>query len=587
MKRRLSTIMAADVVGYSARMQRDETETIERMARLTSLLRDSADKHNGRIFNRAGDGFFLEFSSPVAAVRCAYGIQLHLAQPASRQDIGLDLRIGMHLADVIVQGEDLFGDGVNIASRIEGEAEPGAVVISGAVFEYAKRGAQLRFEKLGERTLKNIEHPVTLYSVIGELGMQSLGTAVIEEPRLPEPAGGERQANSIAVVPFRNLSSDPDQEYFAEGLTDDLITELARFPDVTVISRNASFGLKGIDARAPDIGRSLAARFCLEGGVRRLGSRIRISAHLTDTVTNEQVWAERADCSMEELFDVQDDLVAKIVSRVAGQIERQAEARARRKRPMDLEAYECLIRGLSYYRLGGVTLENTQQALRWFDEALKRDPEFGRAHAWRACALATVAEWTGEDVWDELVRAGKRAIELDETDAESHRIAGSLAFYQSDFELARYHFDRALDLNPSHAYVVGRTGELYNFLGDGKAALTYLDRAKMLDPFLPEYCRELEAVAHYVLGDFETCFRVVGEFARLTRRAAAYRSAAATQLNQPDLVKKSAHDLLMLDPQFDPELFVQTEYYKDRDFAHLLRDRIRDALSAVAVPMAS
>lgn len=578
--------MAADIVGYSAQMQRDETGTLDRTTRLTTLLQRTAARHNGRIFNRAGDGFFLEFSSPVAAVRCAYETQLHLAEPASRQSIGLELRIGLHLADVIVEGDDLLGDGVNIASRIEGLAEPGTVLLSGAVFDYAKRGAQLRFQKLGERPLKNIEHTVTLYTVIGELGMQSLGTAMIEEPRLPEPARSERLVNSIAVVPFRNLSSDPDQEYFAEGLTDDLITELARFPDVTVISRNASFGLKGIDANAPDIGRSLAARFCLEGGVRKLGSRVRISAHLTDTESNEQVWAERADCSMDELFDIQDDLVAKIVSCVAGQIERQAEALARRKRPKDLEAYECLIRGLSYHRLGGVTRENAEQALRWFDEALDRDPEFGRAYAWRACALATVSEWTGEDVWDELMRAGKRAIELDETDADSHRIVGSLAFYQSDFALAKYHFNRALTLNPSHAYVVGRTGELYNFLGDGKTALTYLERAKMLDPFLPEYCRELEAVAHYVQGDFETCYRVVGEFSRLTRRSAAYRAAAATQLNQPERTQTAARDLLMLDPQFDAEQFIQTEYYKDRDFAHLLRDRIRDALSTVSVRLA-
>ena len=586
MQRRLSTIMAADVVGYSARMGKDETDTIGRVAMLERMLEATAKRHHGRIFNRAGDGFFLEFSSPVAAVRCAYEVQLRLAQPISRDKIGLELRIGLHMADVLVDGDDLLGDGVNVASRIEAEAPPGTVLVSNTVFEYAKRGAQLKFENLGERSLKNIEDPMTVYSVVGELGASSCSTAVLEDASLPEPMRREKIANSIVVVPFQNLSNDPDQEYFADGFTEDLITELSRFPDVTTISRNASFGLKGISADAPELGESLGVQFCLEGGVRKLGNRVRINVFLTDTDSNQQVWAERADCNLDELFDLQDDLVAKIVSSVAGQIERSVEENARRKRPADLQAYECLTRGLSYHRVGGVTQENAEQALHWFDEAVKRDPDFGRAHAWRACALATVAEWTGQDVWDELVATGRRAIELDDTDAETHRIAGSLAFYQSDFERAKYHFGRALSLNPSHAFLVGRMGELYNFLGDGKSALEYQKRAKMLDPFLPEYCRELEAVAHYVLGDFDDCYRVVGEFTHLTRRGAAYRAAAATQVNDPWKVEAAAQDLLMLDPNFDPGHFIETEYYQDRQIAQVLKDRLEEALAAVRIDLA-
>jgi tetratricopeptide (TPR) repeat protein len=358
---------------------------------------------------------------------------------------------------------------------------------------------------------------------------------------------------------------------------------------VTLISRNTSFGLKGVEeADAATLGKSLAAQFCLQGGVRRIGNRIRINAHLTDTSSSEQVWAERADCDLETLFDLQDDFVAKIVSCVAGQIERRAEERARRKRPADLEAYDCLIRGLSYHRLGGVTRENAENALKWFDEALKRDPTFGRAHAWRACALATLAEWTGEDVWDELARIGKRALELDDTDAESHRIVGSLAFYSSDFDLAEYHFKRALELNPSHAFIVGRIGELYNFLGDGQTALAYQKRATMLDPFLPEYCRELEAVAYYVMDDFEACYRVVGEFSRPTRRGCAYRLAAATQLDDaPAKITSALQDLQMLDPAFVPEQFIQTEYYKDREIAQLLKRRLEQAIASAGVRLAS
>ena len=213
MERRLSTIMAADVVGYSSHMQRNEADTILRVGRLMRVLETSAERHKGRIFNRAGDGFFLEFSSPVAAVRCAFEVQLQLAKPISKIEIGLELRIGLHVADVMVDGDDLLGDGVNIASRIEAEAEPGNILISGSVFEYAKRSAQLKFENLGERHLKNIERPVMVYSVVGELGNQSCGTAIIENDTLPTPASAERLKNSIVVVPFRNLSNDQDQEY--------------------------------------------------------------------------------------------------------------------------------------------------------------------------------------------------------------------------------------------------------------------------------------------------------------------------------------------------------------------------------------
>ncbi|WP_170607030.1 adenylate/guanylate cyclase domain-containing protein [Ruegeria arenilitoris] len=586
MNRRLSTILAADVVGYSTRMREDEIDTINRVTLLNKLIGTVASTHNGRVFNRAGDGFLLEFSSPVAAVRCAYNLQLQLAAPVTKREIGLEIRVGVHLADVVVDGDDLLGDGVNVASRIESEAEPGMVLVSNAVFDHAKRSAQLKFENKGTRNLKNISEPITVYAVAGELGTHSCGTALIEDSSLPYVAELQKSTNSIVVLPFKNMSNDPEQEYFSDGLTEDIITELSRFPDILTISRNTSFGLKGVAADARELGQKLGVRFCLEGGVRKLGNRIRINAYLTDAVSGEQLWTERADCNLGDLFDFQDDLVAKIVASVAGQIERQLEATAQRKRPGDLEAYECLIRGLYYHRIGGVTKENAEEAVHWFDEALKRDPGYGRVHAWRACAVATVAEWTGEDVWDELVEAGNLAVELDETDAESHRIAGSLALYVRDFERAKFHFNRALELNPNHAFIVGRTGELHNFLGDGKTALEYQKRAKMLDPFLPEYCRELEAIAYYVMHDFEACFNTVDEFARLTRRAAAYRTAAATHLNNDYKIERAVRDLLLHDPDFKPSTFIQTEYFKDREISKRLKAELRSAMATTSLRLA-
>lgn len=587
MERRLSTIVAADVAGYSARMGSDENETIRRVSALTELMEANVAAHGGRVFSRAGDGFLSEFSSPVSAVRAAYELQQDLASPELTQTIGLEMRIGIHLADVVVDGDDLLGDGVNIASRIEAASSPGSVLVSSTVFDQVKRTAQLKFEHLGEKNFKNISDPVTVYGVLGELGSHSCATALVEGEQLPDLEEQQRQPNSVVVIPFKNVSNDADQDYFADGFTEDLITELSRFPDIFTISRNASFGLKGSNADARDLGKTLGVHYCLEGGIRKLGNRVRINSYLVNADTGDQVWTEKNDCDFDDLFDAQDELIAKIVSSVAGQIVRQVEASAKRKRPNDLEAYECVLRGLEFHRIGGVTEENANEALGWFDEAVKRDPQYGRAYAWRACALATVAEWTGKDVWNELVEMGRLAVELGETDAESHRIAGSLALYSKEFDKALFHFKRALELNPNHAFVVGRTGEVYNFLGDGKTALEYQKRAKNLDPFLPEYCRELEAIAYYVLGDYQRCYQVVDEFSRLSRRAAAYRAAAAVRINEPDKLQQAVKALLTTDPKFDPRQFVQTEFYKDDRMIDQLKSDLGQAIATASLRLAS
>ncbi len=580
MERRLATIVAADVVGYSARMFDDEADTIRRLEALRSLAEDCIARRSGRVFSRAGDGLLAEFQSPVSAVRASYELQRALSAREARATVGLQLRIGIHLADVVVDGADLLGDGVNVACRIEGLANAGAVFLSKVVFDQVKRSAQLTFDPKGSHQLKNISEPVEIYAVIGELGAHSCASAMgAGEALAPAVAQGVRP-NSVVVVPFKNMSGDPEQEYFADGFTDDLITELSRFSDLFVISRNASFCLKGVNENGRQIGRNLGARFCLEGGIRKLGERIRITSHLLDTESGEQIWSERNDCIYAELFDVQDDLVAKIVAAVFGRIERQVDASAQRKRPAALEAYDCCLRGLELHRVGGVTRENAQQALQWFDRALEKDPKYGRAHAWRACAMATLAEWDGNDVWDELCKSGRLAVELDETDAEAHRIVGSLSLYQRDFARAEHHFTRALELNPNHAFIVGRMGELYNFLGDGRRALEFQTRAKTLDPFLPEYCRELEAVAHYVLGQYRACCQVVDEFSRLTRRAAAYRAAAAQHLDDAALLRRSVQDLFTLDPNFAPNSFVATEFYRDPKFRDLLKADLKAACAA-------
>ena len=578
MERRLVTIMAADVVGYSTRMELSESETIRQLSTLTQMISEQVVRHNGRVFSRAGDGFLSEFPSPVMAVQAGFEIQRILFASGEEDRNRFQLRIGIHLADAVVDGQDLLGDGVNIAARVEGLAEPGSVLITQNVFDQVKRTAKLRFEDLGERSLKNISESIRLYRVVGELENHSYITG--QTTNLGDSArqlDGPANPHSLAVVPFANLGGDPEREYFSDGFSEDLITELARFHQIFLISRNASFALKGHNVDRQQMGKELGVAYCLEGSVRKLGSRIRITCQLTDTQTGDHVWAEKYDCKLEELYDVQDDIAASIVSMVAGRIELQARVAAKRKKPADMLANDCLMRGLEHHRLGGVTREALEKALHWFDLAIEKDPGFARAYAWRSCALSSLADWTGQDVWNDILDSSRRGLELDDGDAECHRIAGAISLQGRDYDQAEYHFRRALELNPNHAYVLGRMGALYNFLGDGEMALKYQLRAKQLDPFLPAYCRELEAVAYYILGKYADTVAVVAQLSRATRIAAAYRVAAYRHLNDPAGLKRAVCDLRIIDPDFTINRFLATEYYKDQRLLSQLRDDLRTA----------
>ena len=576
MERRLTTIMAADVVGYSARMEASEPDTIGQLSALTHMLNDQVSRNGGRLFSRAGDGFLFEFASPVSAVRTAFEIQRQLRSGDSGKV--LQLRIAVHLADVVVDGDNLLGDGVNIAARVEGIAEPGSVLITQAVFEQVKRSAQLKFENLGPCELKNISEPIQVYRVVGDLELHSYITGPVGDLRVgPVPERTGVNPRSIAVLPFQNMSGDPEQEYFSDGFSEDLITELSRFRQIMVLSRNASFALKGRSVDLRLVGRTLGVAYCLEGSVRKLGSRVRITSQLIDTKTGDHVWAEKYDCELGRLLETQDDLAASIVSRVAGNIEQKAVAEAKRKKPADMQAYDCLLRGLDQHRLGGVTRESVEQAVHWFNLAIEKDPNYGRAYAWRACALATHAEWTGKDDWRAIFEAGRCGLELDEKEAECHRIMGSLSLYTRDYERSEYHFKRALELNPNHAYIVGRIGELYNFLGDGKRALEYQERAKQLDPFLPTGCRELEVVAHYILGDFGQAVRVVSELPRITRRTAGYRVAALTHVRNDTDLEQAVRELRTIDPDFTISGFMKTEFFKSRRLKEQIETDLRKA----------
>jgi TolB-like protein len=580
-ERRLVAILAADVCSYSTRMEQDEAATLNRLALLKTIINDRVKTSRGRVFSRAGDGFLAEFQSPVAAVRAAFDIQRDLAQARREDSEAFDMRIGVHLADVVIDGEDLLGDGVNVATRIESVSEPGVVTVSQPVFDQVKRTAYLKFESLGPKSLKNLSEPILLYRIVGELDNHSYSNGVNQEiagAALSSADVGGRP--SVAVIPFVNRSGDAEQDYFADGFSEDLITELSRFNTLFVSSRNASLAYRGHTVRVGEAGRHLGVDYCLEGSVRRMGPRLRISAQLSRTDTEESIWADRYDCTMEEVFEVQDEIAAHIVSTVAGRVETTLLGAAKRKRPADLSAYDCLLRGLEHHRLGGATLNDARSAVEWFDKAIEIDSDYARAHAWRSCSRHTLGEWLNDDWWDESLNSVRRALELDENDAEAHRIMGVMCMHSHQWDKSRHHFERALEINPNHANVVARAGELYNFIGEPDKALDLVGRAMRLDPFLPDYCRELEIAACYGKGNYAAAVRAAGELTRMSRRSAAYRVAAARHIGDSELLAAAVSELLRIDPGFRIFVFIKTEYYRDP----AARDRLAADLAAAGLP---
>ncbi len=578
MERRLAAILATDACGYSARMEKDEGATLRLLRDVEKLIRHRVALSKGRVFSRAGDGFLAEFQSPVSAVRAGFEIQRDLARERASNPEIFDMRIAIHLADVVSDGDDLLGEGVNIASRMEGLAEPGSVLVSQAVFDQVKRTSYLKFEPVGSRHLKNISEPVELFKVVGEMENHSYIGGVHEASN--NQASGSTTRASVAVIPFENRSGDPEQDYIADGFSEDLITELSQFSSLFVPSRTASFAYRGKMVDLGAAGRHLGVDFCLEGSLRRMGKRLRLSVQLVRVENGESVWADRYDCLFEEIFDVQDDIAARIVSTVVGRVEKTGLAAAKRKRPKDLNAYDCVLRGLEHHRLGGVTLQDARLAVEWFDKAIESDPGYARAHAWRSCSRANLGRWSNENCLDECIASAERALELDENDAEAHRIMGAISTYQRQWEKARFHFERALELNPNNSFIVARTGELFNFLGQPDKALEMVARAIRLDPFLPDYCRELEVVALYGKNDFAGAYRSAGQLTRLTRRSAAYRAAAAAHLEKSMVSLDVADEVLRLDPDFSATGFSHAEAYRDPSS----RQRLAADLVAAGLP---
>jgi adenylate cyclase len=508
MERRLAAIMAADVVGYSRLIRADEEGTL---AALKALRADLIDpriaEHHGRIVKLMGDGMLAEFASVVDAVRAAVEIQRAVAERNAGlpDDKRLEFRVGVNLGDVVIDGDDIHGDGVNVAARLEGLAEPGGICISGMVYEGVRDRIDIPFEDMGDQEVKNIDRPVRVWRWIASAPPKADGPATTEGAlSLPDKP-------SIAVLPFDNMSGDPEQEYFVDGLTEDIITGLSRVKSLFVIARNSTFVYKGQAISVAQVGRDLGVRYVLEGSCRKVGSRIRVTAQLVRAESAGHLWAEKYDRELNDIFEVQDEITRAVVASTQTQV--VISEGAGLSRTVDgtaIGVWDLVKRG--WNRIYNFTPESFEEVRLLALEAIELDPSNGRGHQLHALALYHQS-WMGYSADRErdmaiARKAATEAVRLDNKDEYSHWILGLiLSAGFSEHEQGIVEFKRALDVNPNLSLGYAGMGTAYSYAGDAKAGIAHAQTALRLNPQDPSNFFRYSgmAVAHFVAGEYEAC----------------------------------------------------------------------------------
>jgi adenylate cyclase len=551
-ERRLAAILAVDVAGYSRLMGEDEEGTL---AALHAVRRELGDpkiaEHRGRIVKTTGDGLLVEFASVVDAVRCAVEVQREMiarnaAAPAQRR---IEFRMGINVGDIIIEDGDIFGDGVNIAARLEALAEPGGICLSAAAHEQVRDRLDIAFVDLGEQQVKNIARPVRTYGVA--LGASPRAALPVGSP-LPLP-----DKPSLAVLPFENMTGDAEQEYFVDGMVEEITTAIARLPWLFVIARNSAFTYKGRPVDVKQVAQELGVRYVLEGGVRKAGNRVRITGQLIDTTTGAHIWADRFDGALDDIFELQD----QVASSVAGAIEpklRQSEIeRASRKPTENLTAYDLYLRALAQsYRY---TEEGLAEAVVLARQALAIDPSYAPAAAmvgW-CRALQRLQGWGALSAADvaEAVRLGRQALEAERDNAETiFQAAWTLFFLAGEAAMAAASLDRALALNPNAAHAWLARGNIHALRNEPAEAIEATERARRLSPFDPYtfFCAVNIAVAHLAARRFEQALEWADRALHDQPRAVSamrVKIAANAHLGRLDDARAELSRMLAIDPK--------------------------------------
>jgi TolB-like protein len=553
MERRLAAILAADVVGYGRLMQADEAGTLAALkSRRSEILQPLVTKHHGRVVKVMGDGALVEFASAVNAVECA--VELQQAMEAVNMGLPDDkhvvLRVGINLGDVMVEGSDIYGDGVNIAARLEALADAGSVIVSRTVYNHVRGKVKFGFDDLGEQSLKNIVEPVRIYRVRSE------GKAAMVTPELALP-----DKPSIVVLPFDNMSTDPEHAFFADGLTEDLITDLSQVPGLFVIARNSSFAYKAKSVDVRSIAHNLGVRYVLEGSARRAAGRVRINVQLIDAIGGGHLWAERFDRGLDDVFKVQDEVTARIVEALVGRL--TLAQTPERKRPTSIEAYDLCVRGRA---LMFQSESAGREARLMFERAIALDPEFAEPYRW--IALNLIDSWLlwGEPLEPNLQRAvaaGQKAVTLDPNDAGNRWVYGYLLVRGDQWAQAEAEFAVALRLDPNNADTWAMLSELMVLSGRPKDAIANIEKALRLNPHPPGWY-------YWFLGQSQYLDRQYDRAVLSLRREQTYRlacrrtlAAALAQLGRLDEARLEAKMFMVSNPHFTIHHWVESQRFRD------------------------
>ena len=572
MERKLSTILALDVVGFSKLMATDEDMTLAVLKQRRELIDLIIVEHGGRMFGSAGDSVIAEFSSPVKATECAVKIQskMQAINENIPENQKMRFRVGVNIGDVMIADDNLYGDAINVAARLEAKAEPEGICISKSVFDMVSEKVKASFENAGKLDLKNIEVPVEAYFVI-----QSKGAArFMQHTEAPALKLDKAEAGSLAVTMFKSLSSDEEQGYFCEGFSEDLVSALSRYNKLFVVSSAASFAYREKAKSPKEIGTELGVRYILEGSVRKLGPRMRISASLISAEKENTLWSNNFDTTMDEIFDIQDELVETIVATLVGRVEAEEEKQLSLVRPENLEAYDLVLQGLVHHRRSGITKENAQLAHDHFAKAVELDPNYARAHAWKACSLSNLASWNANEMdfdwFSECDASVSKALEIDSNDPEAHRIMGSIKLSQRDFQSARYHHDKAKSLCPSDYYISAKCAEAYTYMGEPEEARQEITRAMRLNPFCPDIVFEDEGVINFWLGSHNEALESFNKLKSPTVKSLFYSAASQAKLDNEVKAKESLSQAYT-QSGLSLDQFLETQKYKKQEQIDELR----------------
>ncbi|MFO1056902.1 MAG: adenylate/guanylate cyclase domain-containing protein [Dongiaceae bacterium] len=584
-ERKLTAILCADVAGYSRLMAEDEEATLRALQACRQQIDRLVEQHQGRIFGTAGDSIVAEFPSAVEAVRCGLEVQRAveaLGEP-SAEDRRMLFRIGVNLGDVMVEGSDLKGDGVNVAARLQTLADPGGMCISASVFDLVDGKLPVAWSALGEQRLKNIPRPVRAYRLGGGRPAQPSRRSVLRRrplllagailalllagvgAYLAWPTTGSRAPGSgrpvLAVLPFLNLSGDPAQDYFSDGITEDIIAALGRFSDLSVIGYQAVRQFKGKALAAGELARELGVRYALQGSVRRDGSLIRVTAQLSDAQTARHLWSHRYDDELKDVFDVQDKITTSVAAALQAKLIGAETERALAKGPDNLDAYDYVLRGRE--RLAAGTEEANSEARSLLDKAIGLDPTYASAYV----ALGTtwlydaVSGWTEfrDDALQKAEEAALKAIALDDSSAAAHALLGNVYLNQARFDLALQQCERAIALNPSDANSYATKGDALVFTGHPQQAIAAFDTALQLNPGTV-WADHLNTVgwSYYLAGRYDDAARVFESGATrptLDYAVAAGLAASYAQQERPAEAARAAKAVLQTWPFFEAETF--------------------------------